>query len=389
MAEFRMPSLGADMETGKLAQWLVKPGDRVARGDIVAVVETQKGAIDVEIFEGGVVQQILVPEGSEVPVGAVLALVNGAVPSTPVVPIETPAPPLPVASTPAPVSGPLAAPPRVRASPAARRLAAELGVDLATVHGTRLDGAVTLDDVRAAAAAPAAAPVPSPAPTAGDRAAAMRAAIAAAMARSKREIPHYYLGTEVDLKRALDWLEAENRTRPITERVLPAVLLLKAVALAVREVPELNGFWVEGAFRPSAAVHLGVAVSLPHGGLVAPAIHDADGKTLDDLMAALRDLVERARTGRLRSSEVTDATITVTNLGEQGVGTVYGVIYPPQVALVGFGAIVERPWAVNGLLGVRPIVAATLSADHRASVGHRGAHFLAAVDHLLQQPEKL
>jgi len=262
-------------------------------------------------------------------------------------------------------------------------------VDLATVRGTRLDGAVTLDDVRAAAAAKAPAPAPAPVPAAEDRAAAMRAAIAAAMSRSKREIPHYYLGTKIDLKRALDWLEAENRKRPITERLLPAVLLLKAVALAVREVPETNGFWVDGAFRPSTPVHLGVAISLPHGGLVAPAIHDADGLSLDALMAALRDVVERARVGRLRSSEVTDPTITVTNLGEQGVGTVYGVIYPPQVALVGFGAVVERPWAVGGLLGVRPIVSATLSADHRASVGHRGARFLAAIDRLLQEPEKL
>ena len=397
MAEFRMPSLGADMETGKLAQWLVKPGDRVARGDIVAVVETQNGAIDVEIFEGGVVQQILVPEGSEVPVGTPLALVDGAVPSASAPPVAA-APSLPGTPAPSAAASPAAVPapaapvpaaPRVRASPAARRLAAELAVDLATVRGTRLDGAVTLDDVRAAAAAKAPAPAPAPVPAAEDRAAAMRAAIAAAMSRSKREIPHYYLGTKIDLKRALDWLEAENRKRPITERLLPAVLLLKAVALAVREVPETNGFWVDGAFRPSTPVHLGVAISLPHGGLVAPAIHDADGLSLDALMAALRDVVERARVGRLRSSEVTDPTITVTNLGEQGVGTVYGVIYPPQVALVGFGAVVERPWAVGGLLGVRPIVSATLSADHRASVGHRGARFLAAIDRLLQEPEKL
>ncbi|HET9014078.1 MAG TPA: dihydrolipoamide acetyltransferase family protein [Thermomicrobiaceae bacterium] len=403
MAEFRMPALGADMETGKVAQWLVKPGDRVARGDIVAVVETQKGAIDVEIFASGVIQQLLVPEGSEVPVGTVLALVDGATPTAatapltqPGVPAASPVPapsaPSTAAATPAvPPASPVAppvVPPRVRASPAARRLAAELGVDLATVTGTRLDGAVTLDDVRAAAAA-GAAPAAAAAPDAGDRAAAMRAAIATAMARSKREIPHYYLGTEIDLGRALGWLEEANRRRSIGERLLPAVLLLKATALAVREVPEVNGFWVDGAFRPSTPVHLGVAISLPHGGLVAPAIHDADGLSLDALMAALRDLVERARSGRLRGSEVTDSTITVTNLGDQGVGTVYGVIYPPQVALVGFGAVRQRPWAVDGLLGVRPIVGATLSADHRASVGHRGARFLAAIDHLLQEPEKL
>jgi pyruvate dehydrogenase E2 component (dihydrolipoamide acetyltransferase) len=166
-------------------------------------------------------------------------------------------------------------------------------------------------------------------------------------------------------------------------------LLLKAVALAAREVPEMNGFWVEGAFRPSAAVHVGVAISLRQGGLVAPAIHNVDGRTLEELMRDLRDLVQRARAGRLRSSEVSDPTITVSNLGEQGVETGFGTIYPPQVALVSFGKITERPRAVDGLLGVRPILTATLSADHRASDGHRGGLYLAAIDRLLQEPEKL
>jgi pyruvate dehydrogenase E2 component (dihydrolipoamide acetyltransferase) len=167
------------------------------------------------------------------------------------------------------------------------------------------------------------------------------------------------------------------------------VLLLKAVALAIHDVPEMNGFYLEGGFQPSPAIHVGVAISLRQGGLVAPAIHDADRMTLDELMAALRDLVARTRSGGLRSSELSDPTITVTNLGEQGVSTVFGVIYPPQVALVGFGTIAERPWAVNGLLGVRRIVTATLSADHRASDGHRGGRFLAAIDRYFQAPERL
>jgi pyruvate dehydrogenase E2 component (dihydrolipoamide acetyltransferase) len=217
----------------------------------------------------------------------------------------------------------------------------------------------------------------------------MRAAIAAAMARSKREIPHYYLAADLDLHAALAWLEAENRQRPVTDRLLPAALLLRASALALREVPELNGFWRDGRFVPGEGVHLGVAISLRQGGLVAPAIHDADHKSLDELMAALRDLVARARGGRLRGSEVSDPTITVTNLGDQGVGSVFGVIYPPQVALVGFGRVERRPWAVGDLIGIRPIVTASLSADHRASDGHRGGLYLAALDRLLQQPEQL
>jgi len=217
----------------------------------------------------------------------------------------------------------------------------------------------------------------------------MRRAIGAAVARSKREIPHYYLASEINVRRAFAWLEEGNRTRAVEERLLPAVLLLKAVAVALREVPELNGFWIDDAFRPGEGIHLGVAISIRGGGLIAPAIHGVDKKSLGELMAALRDLVQRTRAGTLRSSEVSDPTLTVTNLGDQGVESVFGVIYPPQVALVGFGRIVERPWAEGGLLGVRPVLTATLSADHRASDGHRGGLFLAALARLLQEPEKL
>jgi pyruvate dehydrogenase E2 component (dihydrolipoamide acetyltransferase) len=235
---------------------------------------------------------------------------------------------------------------------------------------------------------PAAAPAAPTERTSKERQALMRHAIAELMARSAREIPHYYLATTVDLSRAVAWLVEENARRPITERLLPAALLLKATALAAHEVPALNGFWRDG-FEPSPAVHLGVAVSLRGGGLLAPAIHDADQLSLDDMMRALRDLVERARAGRLRSSEMSDPTLTVTNLGDQGADEVHGVIYAPQVALVGFGRILERPWASNGMLGVRPTVRATLAADHRASDGHEGSRLLAAIDRLLQAPEAL
>jgi pyruvate dehydrogenase E2 component (dihydrolipoamide acetyltransferase) len=275
---------------------------------------------------------------------------------------------------------------RPRVTPVARKRAEELGVDLTTVTGTGPGGAVVLIDIDRAAAAQSA---ETPTPPRIDAVAAMRAAIAAAMTRSKREIPHYYLGSEIDMQRSLTWLAGENAARPVTERVLYAALLLKAVALACRTVPEMNGFWTDGAFRQSEHVHLGVAIALRGGGLIAPAIHDADTKTVNETMSALRDLVERARSGKLRGSEVTDATITVTNLGEQGVSSVFGVIYPPQVALVGFGRVVERPWAVDGLLGVRPVVNVSLSADHRASVGHRGGVFLSRIVELLQEPEKL
>ncbi|HYQ81654.1 MAG TPA: dihydrolipoamide acetyltransferase family protein, partial [Anaeromyxobacteraceae bacterium] len=262
------------------------------------------------------------------------------------------------------------------------------------VRGTGPGGAVTLADIEAAAGKPAAAPAaaraPAPAAPAPPAAVAgMRQAIAAAMARSKREIPHYYLGLDVDLSRALAWLARENERRPVTERLLPVALLLKAVARAVREVPEMNGFFVDGAFRRSEPVHLGVAISLRQGGLIAPALHDVDRQDLSGIMRGLNDLVARTRRGGLRSSELSDGTLTVTSLGDMGVGAVYGVIYPPQVALVGFGRVQERPWAAGGMLGVRPVVTVTLAADHRVSDGIRGAQFLAAIDRLLQAPEAL
>jgi pyruvate dehydrogenase E2 component (dihydrolipoamide acetyltransferase) len=217
----------------------------------------------------------------------------------------------------------------------------------------------------------------------------MRQTIGAAMARSKREIPHYYLSTTIDMQRALAWLTEENGKRPVADRLLYGVLLMKAVALALREVPELNAVWVGDRVVPSAAIHVGVAISLRGGGVVAPALHDADRQSLGDLMRNFRDLVQRARAGGLRSSELSDPTITVTSLGEQGVETVFGIIYPPQVAIVGFGKVVERPWSVGGQIVSRPLVTATLSADHRVTDGHRGGLFLAAVDRLLQEPGRL
>jgi pyruvate dehydrogenase E2 component (dihydrolipoamide acetyltransferase) len=398
MSEFRMPSLGADMEAGTIVEWRVHPGDRVKRGDVVAMVETDKGLVEVEIWEDGVVDSLVMSEGQKVPVGTVLALLRGdgvhagrGVQAPPAVEVAPPAP-LAAPVTVPPVSAVVTSPSlRVRVSPVARRLAQQLGVDLTTVTGTGEGGAITKQDVEHVASRPAPAP-PAPPPSAGvtaDRQAAMRKVIATAMARSKREIPHYYLGLRIDMSRAMAWLVAENLKRQVPDRLLYSALLIKAVAVAIRDVPEMNGFWVDGAFKPGAGIHVGVAISLRHGGLVAPAIHDVDALGLADVMRRMLDLVQRARAGVLRSSEIADATITVTNLGEQGVETVFGVIYPPQVALVGFGKLTEQPWAADGMLGVHPVIAATLSADHRASDGHRGGRFLAAVDRALQEPEKL
>jgi len=388
-----MPSLGADMEAGTLVEWLKQPGDPVKRGDIIAVVETEKGAIEIEVFQSGTIETLLCEIGQKVAVGAPMAFIRGegetAAPrpraAAPPPQAAAPAPP-PPRQAPAPLPSP-AAPPvgrAVRASPAARKRAGELAVDIEKIAGTGPEGVVTLADVEQAArpVAPAAAPAPAPTRT-------MRDVIAAAMARSKRETPHYYIGNAVDLEPALRWLEAENAKRPVTERVLYGVLLLKAVARTLREFPEFNGYWTDGQFRPSRAVHLGVAISLGQTGLIAPAIHDADRLSLVELMGALRDLVSRARKGGLRSSELSDPTITVTSLGEQSAESVFPIIYPPQVAIVGFGVILERPWVVEGKVEPRRVIASSLAADHRVSDGHRGARFLTAIGRLLLEPYKL
>ena len=390
-----MPILTADMSAGTLVEWRKKPGDALKRGDILALVETDKGLIDIEIFTPGVLEKIVVQPGATVPTGAVLAIIREEAPTG--MPAPAVAPPLPPPSHPGPLpltgergAAPVApAPPgRLRISPLARKLAAELGVDPATVRGTGGGGAIRREDIEQAAAARAAAPAEKPR-AALDRQARLRQAIGAAMARSKREIPHYYLATTIDMHGAMTWLAEENLKRSVPDRLLYGVLLIKAVALALKEVPELNSVWRGSEPVRSEAIHVGVAISLRGGGLVAPALHDTAGQSLGDLMRSFRDLVLRARSGGLRSSELSDPTITVTSLGEQGVESVFGIIFPPQVAIVGFGKIVERPWAVGGQLVARPVVTATLSADHRVSDGHRGGLFLAAVDRLLQAPALL
>ena len=411
MGEFRMPSLGADMETGKLVEWLVVPGQRVRRGDIVAMVETQKGLFEVEIFADGVMGELLVQPGQTVPVGTLLATIDngadGAGEGATAVPTGTGAEQKPPAAAPAaaesapePAAQPAAAS-RIASSPSARQLARELGIDLATVTGTGPHGAIGRGDVEAAAraagrlpapdepVAPVSAPSPPAEPAPSAAAAAMRKAIAAAVSRSNREIPHYYLETELDLSKPLQWLEEENRKRSMRERILPVALLVKATALALREVPELNGFWQNDQLEVRQDIHIGFAVALRQGGLIAPAVHHVDQLGVGEVMQRLADLIERTRGGHLRSSELTDATMSVTSLGDRGVRTVYGVIYPPQVALVGFGRISERPWAENGLLGVRRCVTATLAADHRATDGHQGALFLEALTRHLHLPEAL
>ncbi len=447
-----MPSLGADMDSGTLVEWLVHEGDTVRRGDPIAVVDTDKSAIEVESFDDGVVETFLVTPGTRVDVGTPMARLTpvGAVTAAAAPKREratstreraaTREPAAGKATKPAKVSrrapkpplrhhaaelgvdlrtvvgtGPDGAltradvdhaaahaaaaathagpPSRLRASPYARRLARELGVDLARVTATGAGGAVRADDVLDARARTTEhAPTPRTPTTPAVPAPAVRgsrATIAALMSRAKREIPHYYVATTVDLHELTEWLHRTNRERGVSERIVPAAAILRATALAARKHPELNGFWVLDEFHAGEDVHLGVAVRVRDGALVAPAIHRTADLTLPEVMAALRDLVTRARSGRLRRAELADPTLTVTDLGDQGVEEVIGVIYPPQVALLGVGRIIEHPWAVDGMLAVRPTVRLTLSGDHRATDGAAGARFLTTIEQLLQHPEEL
>jgi pyruvate dehydrogenase E2 component (dihydrolipoamide acetyltransferase) len=451
-----MPSLGADMTAGTLAKWRVAVGDSVSHGDIIAEVETDKGLIEVEVFETGVIEKLLVQEGAKVPVGTALAEIgSGAPPLSVSAPAPVPGPaaaPAP-APAPAPVPGPLPVAVAVQppgsilsagssrpavggpmASPAVRRRAHELDVALQGVRGSGDHGRITLDDVQGAAQAKA-----PPAP-AGDRmrispyarrvamergvdlrrirgtgpggaiqssdvlgaepqrgeaaepvsaAERMQRAIAAAMSRANNEIPHYYVEHTIDMGNALAWLRDANASLGVNERLVSGVLVLRAVALALRKHKQLNATWQGGQAVPSAGVHVGLAVSLRGGGLVAPALRNTDQGSLADLMARMTDLVSRARAGALRSSEMTSATITLTALGERGVESVTPIIFPPQVAIVGCGATIDRPWVLDGRVVVRPVMRVTLGGDHRVSNGHEGARFLGTLERLLQEPEKL
>lgn len=380
-----MPSLGADMEAGTLAEWLVKPGDHVTRGDIIAVVDTQKGLIEIEVFDDGVIDRLVLEENQKVPVGTTMALIREPAGAA-VKPAAIAAPP--AATGPAgPSRQPavqLGLPAAGKATPLARRLAAEAGIDLAGVLGTGPEGVINKEDVEREIRQRSG---EGPKEVAAG-AESIRAAVAAAMAKSNREIPHYYLETTVDLSRALAWLSQTNSERPVKERLLLVVLYIKALAKSLRQVPDLNAYWEKGLVRQQE-INIGFAISLRTGGVLIPAIREADTKSLDELMGVLNELIPRARSLRLRSSELSKSTITMTNLGEGQVEKVFGVIYPPQVAILGFGGYSSRPWAENGMLGIRPAATITLAGDHRATDGTTGSRLLMAIREYLQKPEDL
>jgi len=401
MIEFLMPSLGADMEDGTLVEWRKKSGDTVKRGDIIAEVETQKGLIEIEVFDEGVIEKQLIKEGEKVPVGTPMALINpdGAEVETKketaskkkvveLQPIEEKAEQKVMEKSTKEL--------RIRATPIAKKIAQDKGIDLSQITGTGENGAITKEDVENASVQKGEIsktekgekPVEVKKERALTPAEAIRSAVAAAMSKSNREIPHYYLEKRVDMSKAMAWMKETNKERPIQQRLLPAALFIKAVSSSLDEVSELNAIW-ENGLQLKNEINIGFVVSLRTGGIIVPVIHQADSKSVGEIMEVLNDLIPRARALKLRSSELSDSTITITNIGEGSADKVFGVIYPPQVAIIGFGNITEQAFAENGMLGIRPVVNVTLAGDHRATDGITGSRFLGSLNKYLLNPESL
>jgi pyruvate dehydrogenase E2 component (dihydrolipoamide acetyltransferase) len=390
MIDFLMPSLGADMEAGTLIEWRKKPGETVKRGDIIADVETQKGLIEIEVFEEGVIGELLIKEGTKVPVGTVMATIN---PSTSTLETkETTAEKTAIAIQPTEekiikkTAGEKFEEKQIKASPLAKRIAAENNIDLSQLQGTGEDGAITKEDIKNAIAQKE--KITKPEEKMSLQLEAIRLAVAAAVSKSNKEIPHYYLEKKIDMTKALTWLRESNSKRPIQKRLLPAALIIKATAKSLVDFPNLNAIWDNGV-QPKKEINIGFVVSLRSGGVIVPTIRNADLKSIDEIMEALNDIIPRARAMKLRSSDLTDSTITITSLGEGGADTVFGVIYPPQVAILGFGGSSQQPFVENGMLGIRTVFTVTLAGDHRATDGLTGSDFLVTLNRYLQNPETL
>jgi pyruvate dehydrogenase E2 component (dihydrolipoamide acetyltransferase) len=390
MIEFLMPSLGADMEAGTLIEWRKKPGDTVKRGDIIAEVETQKGLIEIEVFDEGIIGELLIKEGAKIPVGTVMALINPSgneLKKKEITPEQTAIAIQPTEEkTIEKVKEEKSEARTIKASPLAKRIAAENNIDLSQIQGTGEEGAITKEDVENAIAQKE--KIANSEEKNIPQVQAIRSAVAAAMSKSNREIPHYYLEKRIDMTKALAWLGETNHKLPIQKRLLPAALLIKSVAQSLVDFPNLNASWDNG-LQLKKEINIGFVVSLRGGGIIIPTIHNANLKNTSEIMEALNDIIPRARAMKLRSSDLSDSTITITSLGEGGADVVFGVIYPPQVAIIGFGGSSQQAVVENGMLGIRHVFTVTLAGDHRATDGLTGSDFLVTLNKHLQNPESL
>jgi pyruvate dehydrogenase E2 component (dihydrolipoyllysine-residue acetyltransferase) len=399
--EVVMPQMGADMKEGTLIRWLKKEGDEVKRGDAIAEIETDKANIEIEAFEGGVFRKALAQPGDVVAVGQVIAVLAAA--DEDVSKYEAgkePEPAVATAARPAPAAVAAAPPPapvkeaawggdgHVRASPVARRMAEEKGIDLSRVSGTGPEGRITREDVESFLKGQAAAPekpvegaAEAPAPVMSK----MRQAIARRMSQSKREAPHYYVTVAVEMTEAQRLRAQLNTTLGEEAHVSVNDLLVKASAKALQRYPMFNTWFVDDQVQQQEAQNVCIAIALDEG-LIAPAILDCGHRSVVEIAQASRSLAERAKSGLLKPEEYSGGTFTVSNLGMYGIEELIAIIQPPQTAILGVGRVSPRPVARDGSVEVADIMMLALSGDHRVTDGAQGAQFLGEIKRLLESP---
>ena len=417
--EVLMPQMGYDMTEGTVVKWVKQEGDAVSKGEVIAEIETDKATVEMEAEAGGVLRRIAVGEGATVPVGQVIGVIGAADEELPDPAADAPPAPAPAAAEEA-APEPQAAPATpaladdapsgaLRASPVARRLADERGVDLKLVSGTGPGGRITKDDVlnfAPPAEAPAAAPVAEPAAEAAS-APSMRVgppprlpdeqgriplskmalAIARRTAATKGPVPHYYVNAAVDMTRAMEFRREINESLSGV-RVSVNDLIIKAAALALRKYPVFNAVFQDDHLEVSRHVNVGVAVALDEG-LVVPAILECERKPLTQIAREAKDLGRRAREGKLRQDEYTAGTFSISNLGMFEVDSFTAIIVSPQAAVLAVGAVQPTPVVRNGEVVVRQMMQASLSADHRISNGADAAQFLVEIKRGLEAPFSL
>ncbi len=394
MAEIIMPKMGDAMTEGKILKWHKRPGETVAKGEPIAEIETDKVNVDIEAEEAGTLLEILVSEGQTAPVGATIAVIGApgqqrgekapARPTAEAAPRSTSRP-----APPAPARTPSEAPTHVSASPLARRLATEHGIDLSKVKGTGPEGRIIKEDVEALLAATTPAP-PQPPSVTGvgyeDRPLTrMRQTIARRMAESKQHAPHFYVTVEIPMDETIRARQQLNATLGETRKVSLNDFVVKAAAMALRKFPNLNSALIDGTVRRYQNVHIAIAIALPEG-LIAPVLHDCDRKSVATLGAEAKALAERARAGHLHPDDYEGSTFTVSNLGMFDVESFVAIINPPQAAILAVGSAQARPVVRDNQIVVASVMKLTLSADHRVTDGAEAAQFLIEVKRLLENP---
>ena len=401
-----MPQMGYDMREGTVVRWRKQEGEVVSRGDVIAEIETDKATVEMEAYSTGVLGKIVVEEGQTVPVGQLIAVITE--PGEAVPPVEElastgpPSPPVPSPTKKGVAEGrgevtPTEATPsppgQVRATPVARRLALEKGIDLARITGTGPGGRITEANVlgyeermKAAPAPPEAAPV-VPAATPGGKVelTRMRQAIARVTTQSKREAPHFYVTSEVDMTEAMSLRRQLNEALQEGTRVSVNDMVVKAAAKALEKFPNFNASFQEEYLQLNPDLNIGIAIALEQG-LIVPAIRSCQNKSLVEIANASSDLIRRAQGGTLRAEEYTGGTFSISNLGMFDVDSFAAIIFPPNAAVLAVGTVKEQPVARNGQIAVAQVLKATLSVDHRVADGAEGAQFLVEVKRYLEHP---